>query len=128
MQFREQGQKIQCIRSAYDPASKRSHQKLVAAFDKWADKIPSAESEKLTEAEQHELATWFSARQAAKADSQSKYRVSTGGSLLVGLAEAIQANSNELTEAQAAAIWQGLDKVAKALRKAGKPKAKRTST
>ena len=77
---------------------------------------------------QQELAAWFSARQAAKADSQSKYRVSTGGSLLEGLAEAVQVNSSELTEAQAAAIWQGLEKVAKALRKAKKPKPKRTST
>ena len=51
MQFREQGKKIQCIRSTYDPASKRSHQKVVAAFDRWADKLPSVEVADLTDAE-----------------------------------------------------------------------------
>ena len=37
MQFREQGKKIQCIRSTYDPATKRSHQKVIAAFDRCKD-------------------------------------------------------------------------------------------
>jgi hypothetical protein len=58
VQFREQGKKIQCIRSTYDPASKRSHQKV---FDHWADKLPSAGLEELTDAERQELAAWFDA-------------------------------------------------------------------
>ena len=56
MQFREQGKKIQCIRSTYDPTSKRSHQKVVGAFDRWADKLPSAVLAELTDAERAHLA------------------------------------------------------------------------
>ena len=66
MQFREQGKKIQCIRSAYDPATKRSHQKVIAAFDRWADKLPSDELADLTDAERQ---SW---RHGSRRGSQSR--------------------------------------------------------
>ena len=75
MQFREQGKKIQCIRSTYDPASKRSHQKVVASFDRWADKLPSVGLEELTDTERQELAAWFDARQSAKAERVNNPRL-----------------------------------------------------
>ena len=125
MQFREQGKKIQCIRSTYDPASKRSHQKVVGAFDRWADKLPSAGLEELTDAERQELAAWFDARQSAKAERMNQYRVSIGGQTLADLADAIRVSAATLTDDQAAAVWRGLADVAKALRKAGRPKPKR---
>lgn len=124
MQFREQGKKIQCIRSTYDPASKRSHQKVVGAFDRWADKLPSVGLEGLTDTERQELAAWFDARQSAKAERMNQYRASIGGQTLADLADAIRAAST-LTDDQAAAVWRGLADVAKALRKAGHPKPKR---
>ena len=124
MQFREQGKKIQCIRSTYDPASKRSHQKVVGAFDRWADKLPFAGLEELTDAERQELAAWFDARQSAKAERMNQYRASIGGQTLADLADAIRA-AGTLTDDQAAAVWRGLADVAKALRKAGHPKPKR---
>lgn len=124
MQFREQGKKIQCIRSTYDPASKRSHQKVVATFDRWADKLPSAGLEELTDAERQQLAAWFDARQSAKAERMNQYRASVGGQTLADLADAIRA-AGTLTDDQAAAVWRGLADVAKALRKAGYPKPKR---
>ena len=124
MQFREQGKKIQCIRSTYNPDSKRSHQKVVGAFDRWADKLPSAELGELTDAERQELAAWFDARQSAKAERMNQYRASIGGQTLADLADAIRA-AGTLTDDQAAAVWHGLADVAKALRKAGHPKPKR---
>ena len=124
MQFREQGKKIQCIRSTYDPASKRSHQKVVASFDRWADKLPSVGLEELTDTERQELAAWFDARQSAKAERMNQYRASIGGQTLADLADAIRAGG-ALTDDQAAAVWRGLADVAKALRKAGHPKPKR---
>ena len=123
MQFREQGKKIQCIRSTYDPASKRSHQKVVASFDRWADKLPSVGLEELTDTERQELAAWFDARQSAKAERMNQYRASIGGQTLADLADAIRA-AGTLTDDQAAAVWRGLADVAKALRKAGHPKPK----
>jgi hypothetical protein len=124
MQFREQGKKIQCIRSSYDPAAKRSHQKVVAAFDRYADKMPSADVADLTEEERQELAAWFGQRQASRAASMSQYRARSGGQTLDDLAQAISA-AESLTAEQAAAVWHGLADVAKALRKAGHPKPKR---
>ena len=123
MQFREQGKKIQCIRSTYDPASKRSQQKVVASFDRWADKLPSAGLEELTDTERQELAAWFDARQSAKAERMNQYRASIGGQTLADLADAIRA-AGTLTDDQAAAVWRGLADVGKALRKAGHPKPK----
>lgn len=127
MQFREQGKKIQCIRSAYDPASKRSHQKVVVAFDRWADKLESVDLTELTEGERQELAAWFGARQAVKAQSTNRWRAQGGGRTLADLAESIRA-AESLTDDQAAAIWQGLADVAKAMRKAGHPKPQRERT
>lgn len=124
MQFREQGKKIQCIRSTYDPAIKRSYQKLVASFDRWADKLPAVELTDLTDAEQRELATWFEARQSVKSERMNQYRASIGGQTLGELAEAIR-SANSMTDEQAAAVWRGLADVAKALRKAGHPKPQR---
>lgn len=124
MQFREQGKKIQCIRSTYDPASKRSHQKVVAAFDRWADKLPSVEVADLTDAERQELAVWFGQRQTIRTASMSQHRARSGGQALDDLAQAISA-AESMTAEQAAAVWHGLADVAKALRKAGHPKPKR---
>lgn len=127
MQFREQGKKIQCIRSTYDPASKRSHQKVVAAFDRWADKLPSVEVADLTvtDAERQELAAWFEARQSVKAERMNQYRVTSAASTLVQLGESIKATGAAMTDTEAALTWRALTDVAKALRKAGHPKPKR---
>lgn len=123
MQFREQGKKIQCIRSTYNPATKRSGSNVVASFDRYSDKIPS-ELPELTEAERAELTAWFEARQATKAASMNTFRAQYGGRSLTDLATAIQTKGAELTPDQAAAIWQGIEAVKKALRKHGHRKVK----
>ena len=125
MQFREQGKKIQCIRSTYDPATKRSHQKVIAAFDRWADKLPSVEVADLTDTERQELAAWFEARQSVKAERMNQYRVMSAASTLVQLAESIKATGAAMTDKEAALTWSALAEVAKALRKAGHSKPKR---
>jgi hypothetical protein len=125
MQFREQGKKIQCIRSTYDPASKRSHQKVVSAFDRWADKLPSVEVADLTDAERQELAAWFEARQSVKAERMNQYRVMGAASTLAQLAESIKTTGAAMTDSEAALTWSALAAVGKALRKAGHPKPQR---
>lgn len=124
MQFREQGKKIQCIRSTYDPASKRSYQKVVASFNRWADSLPSDELKGLTEAERAELVEWFAARQAKAQASRQQWKVGDAPRTLADLAESIRA-VDTLTADHAAKIWAGMADVAKALRKAGHPKPKR---
>lgn len=121
MQFREQGKKIQCIRSSYDTEAKRSHQKLIATFDRYADKISSACVADLTDDERQELAVWFGHRQASRTAQLSQYRAATSAQTLTDLAAAIR-TAKEMTDDQASAVWSGLADVAKALRKAGHPK------
>jgi hypothetical protein len=124
MQFREQGKKIQCIRSTYDPATKRSHQKVVAAFDRWADKLPSSGLDGLSEAEHAALVEWFAARQAKAQAARCQYRLFDAPRTLADLVESIRA-ADTLTADHAAKIWAGMGELAKALRKAGHPKPKR---
>lgn len=127
MQFREQGKKIQCIRSFYDPVGKRSRQKLIVAFDRYSDKFPSVEISELTEVERQELATWFAARQTVKAERLNQYRVMSAAATLVELAQSIRATGAAMTDIEAAATWSALSGVTKALRKVGHPKPKRES-
>lgn len=123
MQFREQGRKIQCLRSVYSPEDKRCHQKLVASFDRHIIEAPKAAVAALTEAEQQALATWLAARKARYAASTSHFHVRHGGKTLAELVEAIRLVSDPPAE-EAAAIWKGLAEVAKALRMVGRPKPK----
>jgi hypothetical protein len=125
MQFRIQGKKIQCIRSTYDPTSKRNHQKLICSFERWADRLPSVGLEGLTDTERQELSTWFNARQTASAERANQYRVMSAASSLAQLGSSISATGAAMTESEAAATWSALADVAKALRKAGHPKPKR---
>ena len=125
MQFRIQGKKIQCIRSTYDPISKRNHQKLIASFDRYADKIPLASMVDLTDAERQELNQWFDAQQTASAKRMDHYRVMSAASLLAQLGDSIKAMGATMTDREAAATWCALAEVAKAMRKAGHPKPQR---
>lgn len=125
MQFREQGKKIQCIRSTYDPASHRSHQKVVASFDRFSDSLPSANLLVLTDPERMELKQWFEARQSVRAERTNQYRIMGAASSLRQLGESIKIMGAVMTDSEAAATWVALADVAKALRKAGHSKPKR---
>lgn len=124
MQFRTQGKKLQCIRSTYDPATKRSHQKVVAAFSRWADKYSSDEVAELTPAELAELDEYLAKKNAELHQARLNHAVwnaTRAEGELAKLAEAI-GTVESLTDEQAAAIWSGLAAVGKALKKAGHPK------
>lgn len=125
MQFREQGKKIQCIRSTYDPSSKRSLQKVIATLDRTVDKLVFSQVSDLTDAEQQELTKWFIARRIAEAERNDERRVMNAASDLAALGQAVRATGAALTDGEAAATWNALTGVAKALRKAGHPKPKR---
>ncbi len=129
MQFRIQGKKVQCIRSAYDPSPgvKRSHQKLVASFDRWAKALPHAGLEELTDEEMRELAAWFKEQQAKEEEVSNQIRVENAASSLKHLAKSIGFMGAAMTDAEAAATWSALNDVAKALRKSGHRKPARQS-
>lgn len=126
MQIREQGLKIQCIRTVYDKAIGRGRQTVIATLARYTTEMPTTGLDELTEAERETLAEWLAKRREASQKSQEAYTAMSADRWLVTLAKAIR-EGQELRPEQAAAIWHGMGEVGKALRKAGhaKPKAVR---
>lgn len=126
MQFRVQARKLQCIRSTYDPAAKRSHQRVVLSLARWTDKLPSDDTLKdLTDEERQELADWIAARAAENAEASARSVIYSGERPLLNLVAALQAGKTVEPDV-ATRLWEGMGALAKALRKAGHPKPRKT--
>lgn len=131
MQIREQGRKLQCIRSVYDPAPvKRSHQKVVATFPRYITSMPTEGLDELTVQERKELDDWLTTRRNKQQSEHRSFVARSAEKWLGELSAAVTSNEPAMTPERAAAIWKGISDVAKALRKAGhpKPKAARKTT
>lgn len=126
MQIREQGRKIQCIRSVYDPAVQRSHQKVVAALPRYTTAMPTTGLDELTDLERTELENWLAAKRDQYQSATRAHIARSAEQWLAELTASIAANEPAMTPEKAAAIWKGMSEVAKALRKAGHPKPKAT--
>ena len=126
MQFRIQGQRIQCIRSTYDSEIKRSRQKVVASFDKWTDKMPSAGLDDFTDEEREELAAWLSQRaeEQTAASKVTALLIAESSIARISAAVASEHALEVLDEALAARVWTEIIELQKALRKAGYPRPK----
>ncbi len=126
MQFRIQGQKIQCIRSTYDSEIKRSRQKVVASFDKWTDKMPSVGLDDFTDEEREELAAWLSQRaeEQTAASKVTALLIAESSIARISAAVASEHALEVLDEALAARVWTEIIELQKALRKAGYPRPK----
>lgn len=131
MQIREQGRKIQCIRTVYDKAIGRGRQVVVATVPRWSTSLMPSEDGlvNLTDAEREQLAEFLAKRRADSEESTNRYTAMSAETWLVTLAKAVR-EGQTLRPEQAEAIWQGMGEVGKALRKAGyaKPKAVRKTT
>lgn len=124
MQIREQGRKVQCIRSEYDATIGRSRQKVVATFARYTTSMPAEGLEKLTDAELKTLEAWLSAKQEQHQSANRRYAARSADTWLNEFAAALANGDATMTAEHAAAIWKGLSAAAKALRKAGHPKPK----
>lgn len=126
MQIREQGRKIQCIRTVYDKTIKRGRQTVVATFPRHIEDMPTTGLDVLTEAERIELEEWLTQRREATQRKNEVYMINSAEHWLGVITSAIR-NGNEISPKQAEIIWNGIGEIGKALRKAGhsKPKAVR---
>jgi hypothetical protein len=124
MQIREQGRKIQCIRSVYDPAVQRSHQKVIATFTRYTTTMPTTGLDELTDQERAELEKWLAAKRDQYQSANRAHIARSAEQWLGELTASIAADEPDMTPEKAAAIWKGIGEVAKALRKAGHPKPK----
>ncbi len=112
MQIREQGRKIQCIRTVYDKAIGRGRQTVIATLARYTTEMPTTGLDELTEAERETLAEWLAKRREASQKSQEAYTAMSADRWLVTLAKAIR-EGQELRPEQAAAIWHGMGRSAR---------------
>lgn len=121
MQIREQGKKLQFIRSTYQPELKRSTSQLVATCSKYASALPADEAAKLQPEELEQVKAYFEKKAADQAAWSVKYAVD---GLPATLAQVVQylGDGGELKPEKAGEIWAGLAVLQKALKKAGHPR------
>lgn len=124
MQIREQGRKVQCIRSVYDSAVQRSHQKVIATFLRYTTTMPTTGLDELTDQERQTLENWLAAKREQYQSANRAHVARSAEQWLGELTASIAANEPAMTPEKAAAIWKGIGDIAKALRKAGHPKPK----
>jgi len=123
MQIRTQGRKIQCIRSEYDPEIKRSRQKVVATLHSWADRMPSEGLEVLTDEERAQLTEYLAKKAAERAERDTAFALLTLDRSVERLAGAVEKGGDgELSAEVAARTWTAIQRLQKALKKAGHPK------
>lgn len=128
MQFRIQGQRIQCIRSVYDTETKRCKQHLIVSFPKWSDKIPADDLTDLTSEEHEELKAWWANREAENKASSSRVYVRSSVSDMARIVRSISTEdgAGQLTEDLSSNLWEQITELQKALRKAGYPRPRAT--
>lgn len=130
MQIRIQGNRIQCIRSEYDPTIKRSRQSVVTSFNRWLIEPPAESLELLTDDEKKELADFMEpiARRMEAASIQTSLRFCS--SSIREAAAAVLADAENKTAEHAPEIWAAIAELEAALREKGfkKPRAVKKSS
>lgn len=133
MQIRIQGRKLQCIRSTYDPGTKRSSQKVIASFPSYTrstDSFRGAEKEAfeaLTDDEKTQLTNWLQAK-ADKQHQESLMQLPTSFKYYAErLSEGLKSEGLTPSEAQIKSIWECLDELSKQLRKSGYKRPEKAS-
>lgn len=128
MQIREKGRKILCIRTEYRPEQKRTVGITVASMNSGLSTIPEDVCQQLTKEEVDQLEKWLSDRKQFKADDRLRMSLSTVKYAVGRTADALAVDSIAmyLSNSEADEIWAGIDRLTKALKKAGHPRPKQT--
>jgi hypothetical protein len=129
MQIREQGRQVQLIRSPYDSTKKRCVQKVVHTFKRQyiylsddVTKYLSAEQvEDLSDDEKKTLSDWLKAKADKGSADDRRVSIAYADRQIVKAADAI--SSDGVSAEQAAKIWEAIEKLSKALKKAGHPRS-----
>ena len=123
MQIRTQAKKIQLIRTHYKTEKKRTEGKVFKTFDICSTYagVPSDVAELLNEDEVTQLKDWFEARELRNKNSSAEFHISNGAWSIGFIRQAIdnEAGRASITEEKANAIYEAMDELKKALKKAG---------
>lgn len=118
MQIREQGRKIQFIRSEYQSDLKRSTSKVVASCSRFATSLLAEEAEKLTPAEREQVLAYFEKKRQDSADWRRNYSVQSLQEALQQTIAHLQAGQ-PLEPSYANQLWRSMAQLQKALKKMG---------
>lgn len=142
MQIREKGKKVLLIKTEYDSSKKRTFGKTVASqniglstVSKEIRQLSEDESvDTITKKDVDQLRTWLAEREYNQEVNSLKLHLSTFDHSANKAAEALSVErlKDGLSKEKADEIWLALDRMSKAMRKAGfkkpKPEPKQPST
>lgn len=134
MQIREQGKKVQLIRSPYDREKKRCVQVVAHTFERRysyssADLSIYLSAEQLadlSDSERAQLSDWIKAKADKQTADGRKNAIMFADVSIIRAADAIL--SDGVDEAQAAKIWGAVERLGRALKKAGRPRSSTRAT
>lgn len=126
MQIREKGKKVLCIRTEYDPAKKRTFGKTVASQSLYMSTVSDEVCRLLSDEEVDQLKKWLSEREEKQSVDMLKTSLSTFKYTARRAADALAVDElkDGLSTEDADEIWAALEKMSKAMRKAGFKKPK----
>jgi bifunctional DNA-binding transcriptional regulator/antitoxin component of YhaV-PrlF toxin-antitoxin module len=124
MQIRVRGQRIEFLRSKYDPEKKRSTQKLIGAMPKYRVTVPEEILDKMAPKEQEEAIEYVQEQQKALESLLIRSAASDAGETLETVANALEMHPDKVDQEKAAIIYAQIDRITKSLRRAGFLKSK----
>lgn len=121
MQIREQGKKIQLIRTHYNKEKKRTEGKVFDSFEKHLSTIPEGIRNQLNNEEVGQLESYLSERSRNDAVDTLKGSLSIASLVLKRSVEALAIDEalEDFTQAKANEIYANMEALKKALKKAG---------
>lgn len=114
MQFRIMGNRIQCLRSHYNPKKKMGEQKLIVSVDANIEKLPDDLSvlSELTQEELKQFEQWLAKRKAKQDSENAQNAIDTSPTVLANIRRAIEHNPAFLTAEKAALLAASLQDLA----------------
>lgn len=125
MQIRESGKKVICIKTEYVPEKKRTYGRTVASQEKYLSTVSDEVRQQLSSDEVDELQKWLDDREEKNRVDGLKGSLSVVRACLPEAAEALETEVGDLTEDQARKLWEGMERLQKALKKAGHPRPRK---
>lgn len=118
MQIRENGGRVQFLRSYYVKEKKRTQAKLIGSMPTDAKELPADLANAMTEDERAEFAAWLEKHTAADQAAQALQEIETLPEVLQNVAGHLMRGAT-LTAAQAKGMWDGTAQLRRQLTKAG---------
>ena len=127
MQIKERGKKVVCIKTEYVPEKKRTYGRQVASQDSHLTTVSEEVCRQLDKKDVDELQKWLDDRAKKEEVDNIRRRLSIAAVVTAGAAYALDEGLGEDLDAeQAAAIWAGIAKLQRALKKAGHPRPRQS--